>query len=148
MIFNPGAYGSRIYFFGKEGEGLKMCHVCKTECEDFTELCPVCGADLTAEDETVPEVSKKECKKPVLLATMEDVVSSEILRDLLREAGIPYTCDSEGQATVKVMFGGTLFSDDLYVDESDYDRASEIYEAFLASEPTFEDGDFENFEEE
>ena len=26
---------------------MKICHVCKAECEDETELCPVCGADLT-----------------------------------------------------------------------------------------------------
>ena len=56
---------------------MKICHVCKAECEDETELCPVCGADLTVGEE---ERSEEEAviNNPVLLATVDDVVSSEI----------------------------------------------------------------------
>ena len=123
---------------------MKICHVCKAECEDETELCPVCGADLTGGEE---ENSEEEIviNNPVLLATVDDVVSSEILKDLLKENGILFTCDSDEEGTLKVTFGGSFIADDVYVDESDFERASQIYDDFLNSEPEF-DGEF--FDEE
>ena len=123
---------------------MKICHVCKAECEDETELCPVCGADLTGGEE---ENSEEEIviNNPVLLATVDDVVSSEILKDLLKENGIMFTCDSDEEGTLKVTFGGSFIADDIYVDESDFERASQIYDDFLNSEPEF-DGEF--FDEE
>ena len=30
---------------------MKICHVCKAECADEAELCPVCGAELDREIE-------------------------------------------------------------------------------------------------
>ena len=101
---------------------MKICHVCKAECEDETELCPVCGADLTGGEE---ENSEEEIviNNPVLLATVDDVVSSEILKDLLKENGILFTCDSDEEGTLKVTFGGSFIADDIYVDESDFERA-------------------------
>ena len=40
---------------------MKICHVCKAECEDFAELCPVCGADLveTVEENAVNEAAEE-----------------------------------------------------------------------------------------
>ena len=32
---------------------MKICHVCKATCEDFVELCPVCGADLSEIEEDI-----------------------------------------------------------------------------------------------
>ena len=119
---------------------MKICHVCKAECEDETELCPVCGADLTVGEE---ERSEEEAviNNPVLLATVDDVVSSEILKDLLKENGILFTCDSDEEGTLKVTFGGSFIADDIYVDESDFEGAAQIYGDFLNSEPEF-DGEF------
>ena len=39
---------------------MKVCLVCKAECDDAAELCPVCGADLTAE---ITEEEEKEAFK-------------------------------------------------------------------------------------
>ena len=63
---------------------MKVCHVCKAECDDAAELCPVCGADLTAEIAAEKEKEEKIINTPVLLATLDDVVSAEILKDLLQ----------------------------------------------------------------
>lgn len=128
---------------------MKICHVCNAECEDNAELCPVCGADLTLERQE-EEIQAEEIvlNKPVLLATLDDVVSAEILRDLLTENNIPFSCDSEDEGTLKVTFGGSFISDDIYVDESDFERANQIYEDFLNSEPTFEEGFFDEDAEE
>ena len=128
---------------------MKICHVCNAECEDLAELCPVCGADLTVntKEEEAQEII---LNKPVLLATLDDVVSSEILKDLLSENGIPFSCDTEDEGTLKMTFGGSFSADDIYVDESDFERANQIYEDFLNSEPEFDEEFFdgEEFSEE
>lgn len=121
---------------------MKHCHVCKTECEDNAELCPLCGADLSGEiEETEQEESKKtEISEPVLLATFEDVVSAEIFRDILTENGILYSCD--GEDTMRVTFGGGFVSQDIFVDASDLTVAEQLYNEFLDSETAF-DGEFD-----
>lgn len=127
---------------------MKICHVCSAECEDNAELCPVCGADLTLErQEEETQAEEIVLNKPVLLATLDDVVSAEILRDLLTENNIPFSCDSEDEGTLKVTFGGSFISDDIYVDESDFEKANQIYEDFLNSEPTFDEEFFDDAEE-
>ena len=127
---------------------MKICHVCKAECEESAELCPVCGADLTVN--TMEETAETEeiiLNKPVLLASLDDVVSSEILKDLLSENGIPFSCDTEDEGTLKVTFGGSFSADDIYVDEGDFERANQIYEDFLNSEPEFDEDFFDETEE-
>ena len=127
---------------------MKICHVCKAECEENAELCPVCGADLTVN--TMEETAETEeiiLNKPVLLASLDDVVSSEILKDLLIENGIPFSCDTEDEGTLKVTFGGSFTADEIYVDESDFERANQIYEDFLNSEPEFDEDFFDEAEE-
>ena len=127
---------------------MKICHVCKAECDDFAELCPVCGADLTGDNKEEEATEEIILNKPVLLATVDDVVSSEILKDLLKENGIPFTCDSDDEGTLKVTFGGSFVADDIYVDDSDFEKASQVYEDFLNSEPEFDDDFFEEDLEE
>ena len=62
---------------------MKICHVCNAECEDNAELCPICGADLTykAQEEAEEEKEELVLNNPVLLASLDDVVSAEILKD-------------------------------------------------------------------
>lgn len=127
---------------------MKICHVCKAECDDFAELCPVCGADLTGDNGEEEATEEIILNNPVLLATVDDVVSSEILKDLLKENGIPFTCDSDDEGTLKVTFGGSFVADDIYVDDSDFEKASQVYEDFLNSEPEFDDEFFEEDLEE
>ena len=127
---------------------MKICHVCKAECDDFAELCPVCGAELTGDNGEEEATEEIILNNPVLLATVDDVVSSEILKDLLKENGIPFTCDSDDEGTLKVTFGGSFVADDIYVDDSDFEKASQVYEDFLNSEPEFDDEFFEEDLEE
>ncbi|MBQ2286469.1 MAG: DUF2007 domain-containing protein [Acutalibacteraceae bacterium] len=125
---------------------MKICHVCKAECADEAELCPVCGAELDREiEEQQSESEEVIIKTPVLLATVEDIVSAEILKDLLTESGIKYSSDS-AEETMHIGFGGALSADDIYVDESDFEAASVIYEDFLNSEADFEEDFFDETE--
>lgn len=125
---------------------MKTCHVCNAVCEDNAELCPVCGADLALfEEEKTEEI--KEITEPVLVATISDVVSAEIFKDVLRDSGILFSCDDEEESGgMRVVFGGGFAATDIYVDNSDFEAAKELYEEFLKSETEF-DGDFD-FEEE
>lgn len=120
---------------------MKICHVCSAECEDTAELCPVCGADLTVlEEEAAEEII---LNNPVLVATVEDVVTAEIFKDMLKDNGIPFSCGELDDGTLKVTFGGSFVADDIYVDDSDFERASELYDELLNSEPEFDEAFFE-----
>ena len=123
---------------------MKLCHVCKAECEDNAELCPVCGADLTVE----PENENQAVGHPVLLARVDDLVAAEILADMLADAAIPYSTGDEGEdIAVRVCFGGGFCAQEIFVDAEDYEAAEKIYEEFLKveaeSEEGFLDPDFE-----
>ena len=126
---------------------MKICHVCKAECDDELEFCSVCGAELIETFEEKSEESKEEflINNPVLAACVEDVVTAEIFRDMLSENGIAYAL-GENEESIKLVFGGSFVSEEIYVDEKDLERAQEIYDEVLNAEPVF-DEDFEELEE-
>ena len=128
---------------------MKICHVCNFECEENAELCPICGADLTNQPEESEQVEEKVVIEPVLLGTLEDVVSAEIFKDILIDNKIAYSCDDDSDAGMKVVFGGGFVSVDIYVDKSQYDEAMVLFEEFMNSEAEFY-GEFSDdmFEEE
>ena len=121
------------------------CRVCGYECEENAELCLVCGAELAAFENQKSEV--KIIEKPVMVAAVEDIVTAEIFKDILKSNGILYSLgeDSESKG-IKIGFGGEFITEKIYVDEGDLEKAKELYEEVLESEPQFED--FEDFEEE
>mgnify|MGYP003295626376 FL=1 len=125
---------------------MKNCHVCNQLCEDNAELCPICGAMLLDEDvveESESENSEEERKiEPVLLAVFEDLVTAEIFKDVLTDNKIPYSDSQED--TMRVVFGGSFASEEIYVDQADYDKAKELYDEFMANEPEFFDEDLFN----
>ncbi|MBQ6826271.1 MAG: DUF2007 domain-containing protein [Clostridia bacterium] len=128
---------------------MKICHVCGVECEDNAELCAVCGADLTQIEQA--EEDANVIKSPALLATFEDVVSAEIFKDILTDNGILYSCDGDiDDGAMQVTFGGSFVSENIYVNEEDFEKADNLYKEFIENEPEF-DGEFvfdEEFEEE
>ncbi len=125
---------------------MKICHVCKCECEDNAELCPICGAYLTSDTEVIDNEEEKIIENPVLLASIDDVVSAEILRDILNENGIPNSSSDAGESgTMRVTFGGGFIAEEIYVDSCDFEKADELYREFLESEEEFifDDAEFE-----
>lgn len=122
---------------------MKICHVCAAECADEAELCPICGAELLSEEQDIDMSEEIVIEKPTLAASVEDVVTAEIFHDMLREAGIPFTCD---ESEVRLTFGGSFIAEEVYVDEKNLEEAQRIYEEVLNSEPEFDmefDGEFE-----
>ena len=125
---------------------MKNCHVCNQLCADDAEVCVVCGAYLDIESAPVAQ-EQQETKKiePVLLATISDVVSAEIFKDILTDNKIPYSDNQDD--SMRVVFGGVFAAEEIYVDKVDFDKAQELYHEFLASESDSLDV-FEDFEEE
>lgn len=128
---------------------MKNCHVCGTSCENDAEICSKCGAELMSFEEYECEMAKKDqetkntISAPVLAASVDNVVTAEIYKDVLTENGIAFSCD-ENDESMHVGFGGSFFAVDIYVDERNLERAKELYGEVLAAEPTFDD-DFEGF---
>ena len=130
-----------------------ICHVCKKECSDDMELCPICGAELIipVEEEIHEEVVEKETdimENPTLLASFEDVISAEIFKDILKDNEIPFTSSQMGEATMQVVFGGNFVAEDIYVAEADFEKANELYEEFSNTEIEFDDDFSEDLGEE
>ncbi len=133
---------------------MKICHVCKTECEDTQELCPLCGAELRKEEEETVQEETDIMVNPTLLHSFDDIISAEIFKDILKDSGIPFTCSSEmGENSIQVLFGGGFVAEDIYVAEENLEKANELLEDFQSQEIQFEeeifdDGEDTEFEEE
>ncbi len=126
-----------------------ICHVCKKECSDDMELCPICGAELNvAVEEETEEKETDIIENPTLLASFEDVISAEIFKDILSENDIPFTSSQMGEVTMQVVFGGNFVAEDVYVAETDFEKANELYEEFSSTEIEFDDEFSEDLGEE
>ena len=72
---------------------------------------------------------------PVLVAVIENTTESEIFQDILRENNIPFICRQDGAgAYLKVLAGGLLVADSIYVEGNNLQRAKELYEVYLKTE--------------
>lgn len=116
---------------------MKICHVCKAECDDDALLCSVCGAELIGDikQDTEEETEDIELKNPVLAVSVEDVVTEEIFKDILTENGIPFACEEGG---MKVVFGGGFNASEIYVEDYDLERAQQLYSELMNSETEFD----------
>ena len=131
---------------------MKKCHVCFYECSDSDELCPVCGADLNNSLDSLDdleELKDANINNPVLLAKFEDLVTAEIFEDILKDNSIPFVLAENETGSMRVVFGGALICEEIYVDERDYVKAEELYTQFMESDENFgeilfeEDGEIE-----
>lgn len=58
-----------------------------------------------------------------------------VYAELLRENGIPFIARQEGVAGyMKIVTGGLLIPENFYVKPDDYEKALEIYNAFIETE--------------
>lgn len=140
---------------------MKNCHVCGFACENDAEICTLCGAELKtfeayeqemkdAEERKAQEAAEEALiiKQPVLAASVENIVTAEIYKDVLRDNGIHFTCDESDDA-MQIVFGGGFTAVEIYVNETDLEKAQELYAEVENSQTEFEDFDgFDDFNEE
>ena len=138
---------------------MKNCHVCGYACDNDAEICLLCGAELKTFELYEQELkeaeelkAKKEAeealivKKPVLAASVDNVVAAEIYKDVLRDNGIVFTCD-ESEDAMQIVFGGGFSALEIFVNEEDLEIAQQLYENVISAEIEFSDDDFEDLEE-
>ena len=138
---------------------MKTCHVCGVLCENDAETCVLCGAELKtfevyeqelkeAEEKAAQQAAEEALivKKPVLAASVDNVVAAEIYKDVLRDNGIIFTCDESDDA-MQIVFGGGFSAQEIYVNESDLEIAQQLYENVVSAQMNFDEDDFEDFEE-
>lgn len=121
---------------------MKVCHVCGETFEDYVEVCSDCGAILKTEEEMRAIEEEKEAeiniKNPVLVETVEDVITAEIFSDMLKEANIKFYC--EEPSSMMMGFSGGVIAFKIFVDEKDLAAASEIYKNVTETNLMFDDG--------
>ena len=84
---------------------------------------------------------KKDENEPVVAAIISNPVSSAVFQDMLKENGIPFVCRQEGAGgSVKLLLGGGIVPDYIFVSARNYERARELYEVYILNEN--EDGFF------
>ncbi|MBQ8741076.1 MAG: hypothetical protein IJY79_05960 [Clostridia bacterium] len=138
---------------------MKTCHVCGFACENDAEICALCGAELKtfemyeqelkeAEERKAKEAAEEALivKKPVLAASVDNVVAAEIYKDVLRDNGIVFTCDESDDA-MQIVFGGGFNAQEIYVNESDLEIAQQLYENVVNAQMDFDDCEFDEFDE-
>lgn len=143
---------------------MKNCHVCGFACENNAENCPLCGAELKtfeAYEQAIKEAEEQAAKKaaeeariikkPVLAASVDNVVAAEIYKDVLRDNNINFTCDESDDA-MQIVFGGGFSVQEIYVNEGDLEIAQALYENVVSAQMDFDEfegfDEFEEFEEE
>lgn len=78
----------------------------------------------------------KDENEPVIAAIISNPVSSAVFQDMLKENGIPFVCRQEGAGgSVKLLLGGGIVPDYIFVSARNYERARELYEVYLLNEP-------------
>ena len=129
---------------------MKNCHVCGFACDNEAESCSLCGAELKTFEAYEKERAEEALivKKPVLAASVDNVVAAEIYKDVLRDNGIVFTCD-ESESAMQIVFGGGFNAQEIYVNESDLEIAQQLYENVVNAQMDFDEfEDFDDFEEE
>ncbi len=70
-----------------------------------------------------------------LVACIDDSIAAGIFQEILRDNGIPFICSQPGAGGyIKILTGGLLVSDSIYVNNEDYERAAELYRAYFESD--------------
>ena len=139
---------------------MKNCHVCGFACDNDAEICALCGAELKTFEMYEQELKESEereaektaeealiVKNPVLAASVDNVVTAEIYKDVLRDNGIVFTCD-ESEDALQIVFGGGFNAQEIYVNESDLEIAQQLYDNVVNAQMDFDDEEFDDFEEE
>ncbi len=68
-----------------------------------------------------------------------DHIASAIFQEILKDNNIPFVCRQPGAGGyIKILTGGLLTTDEIVVDDGDYNTANELYEAYFNAPNTDE----------
>ncbi len=102
------------------------CPNCNKAIKTTDTICPDCGSDLT---DVLPEDGyfRLEAMKPVKLTTVVNHYDADIILNLLKNNDIPcLKKDKFVGGYMNILMGYSVYGQDLYVDEEDYESALEL----------------------
>jgi hypothetical protein len=125
-----------------------FCTKCRVEYdEEDVKKCPICNQNLI-------EIPKEgidiiEDMRPVKLISITNNVESDLILNLLRNNGISgYKQDNGPGGYFNIKYGFSVFGGDIYVDEGDYEKASEIVKELYSDTDAENGNDAGDTEEE
>ncbi len=132
-----------------------FCPVCESEYEKGIERCPDDDAELV--ERLTPENTLHDSSEArfVPLHNIGSPAEAEMVSDILQQNGIRAAVQSGGMDAFSPLLSSTSPGAVVLVDERDYDRAMELYNAFFGQDTTpltgttlEEDEEFSSEEEE
>lgn len=80
--------------------------------------------------------------EPTFVVGISNTVLCEIFKDLLKENNIPFICRQNGAGGyIKVLTGGFLVTDNIYVRPEHYNKAKELYDNYIEGKAEFSDSE-------
>ncbi|HWT27094.1 MAG TPA: DUF2007 domain-containing protein [Mobilitalea sp.] len=87
--------------------------------------------------------------KPVLLTVVYDQTKASMIGALLEDSGIPYFIKDKGNGTyLKVYMGYSIYGEEIYVNENNYEAAKELLDTYFNSDNSEASPEPETAEEE
>ena len=125
-----------------------FCTVCESEYEAGITHCPDDNTPLVERltpENTVNDLSEASF---VELQNLGSPAEAEMVNDILTKNGVRSVVKSGGADTLSPLLSSTFEGATIFVDERDYDRALELYDAFFAGDTTPLTGGFGDEEAE
>ncbi|MGB4661771.1 MAG: DUF2007 domain-containing protein [Mobilitalea sp.] len=124
------------------------CLKCGNEYNEDINICPDCHEELVAEL-PAESVERLEAMHPVMLKSVGSVVEAELIANLLHNSNIPALRKSTGVGGyMNIYMGYSVFGEEIYVDEDDYEKALQILKELDSYEEELDEGDDQNTEED
>ncbi|MBD0371653.1 MAG: DUF2007 domain-containing protein [Pyrinomonadaceae bacterium] len=113
-----------------------FCPVCESEYEEGITTCPDDGSELV--ERLTPENMAQDHSEArfVALHNIGSPAEAEMVNDILTQNGIRSAVQSGGMDAFSPLLSTTAPGAVVLVDERDYDRAMELYNAFFGSDTT------------
>ena len=126
-----------------------FCPTCEAEYEPGITRCPDDDTDLV--DRLTPENTGRDSSEArfVPLFKLGSPAEAEMVNDIFSKNGIRSVIKSGGNDAFSPLLSATFEGAEVFVDERDTDRATELYEAFFGDDMTpLTGGPAEEYEEE
>src|SRR3982074_1586932 len=112
-----------------------FCPICESEYEPGVTTCPDDNAPLVGR--LNPETSHDDSEaRFVPLHTLGAPAEAEMVNDILRQNGVRSVVQSGGSDALSPLLSSVADGAAVLVDERDYDRALELYQAFFGEDTT------------
>jgi hypothetical protein len=113
-----------------------FCPVCESEYEPGIKRCPDDGAELVERLTSENTVRDHSEARFVPLHNVGSPAEAEMVNDILTQNGIRSAVQSGGMDAFSPLLSSTSPGAVVLVDERDFDRAQELYNAFFGNDTT------------